>query len=189
MRYFISDTHFDDNRLNLYGRDLVYKSPTEFDDFIINKWNELIKPTDVVYHLGDVAMSLNGLKKVKLLNGKKYLVKGNYDEPETSKYDVSDELLLEYFDVVVPSGFITINNERIYLNHYPTNGKSNYFNLVGHIHGTWKVQRNMINVGCDAWHFQPISEEMIKFQINGIRNYYDQNVYAGEIECNLKYKK
>lgn len=189
MRYFISDTHLDDNRLNLYGRDLVFKTSEEFDNAIIKLWNEIINPTDTVYHLGDVAMSRKGLDKVKLLNGRKYLIKGNYDETETSKYDVSDELLLEYFDHVASSGHITINNEKVYLNHYPVNGKANYFNIVGHIHGLWKVQRNMINVGCDAWHFQPISEEMIKFHMNGIRNYYDQNVYAGELPCNLKYKQ
>ena len=31
----------------------------------------------------------------------------------------------------------------------------------------------------------PISEDMIKFQINGIRNYYDQNVFAGELLSNI----
>ena len=55
-------------------------------------------------------------------------------------------------------------------------------NIVAHIHGTWKVKRNMINVGVDAWHFTPVSEDMIKFQINGIRNYYDENVFMDEIK-------
>jgi len=42
------------------------------------------------------------------------------------------------------------NEEEVYIDHYPTNGKSDIFNVVGHIHGTWKVQRNMVNVGVDA---------------------------------------
>jgi len=38
------------------------------------------------------------------------------------------------------------------------------------------------------WHFQPVSDEMILWQMNGIRKFYDQNVFAGELDCNLKYK-
>jgi len=58
------------------------------------------------------------------------------------------------------------------------------FNICGHIHGLWKVQRNMINVGVDAWHFIPVSEEQIIFYMNGIKKHYDANVFAGELEPN-----
>ena len=189
MRYFTSDIHFDDPRLNLYSRDLVFKSAEECDNNYIKNWNALITDKDTVFVIGDVAMTLKGLEKVKQLKGKKILIKGNYDEKETSKYDVSDELLLQYFDKVITSGYITINNEKVFLNHYPINGSDKYFNLVGHIHGLWKVQRNMINVSMDCWHFTPISEDVIIFTMNAIRKYYDQNVFSGELECNLKFKK
>lgn len=53
-------------------------------------------------------------------------------------------------------------------------------------HGTWKVKRNIINVGVDAWHFIPVSEDLIKFQINGIRNHYDENVFMDEIKISDK---
>lgn len=189
MRYFTSDIHFDDDRLNLFGRDLLFDNKEDFDKHIIKTWNETVKEDDIVFVLGDVALSENGLENIGKCNGIKFLIKGNYDEKETAKYDVSDDLLLKYFKKVAKDGFIKINDEKIYLNHYPTNCKKEFFNLCGHIHGTWKVQRNMINVGTDAWHFKPISEEMIKFQINGIRKHYDENVFAGELEANLKSKK
>jgi len=187
--WFISDTHFDDDRLNLYGRDLIFNNKNEVDDFIIKQWNKNVKKTDLVIHVGDVALSLEGLKKVKKLNGIKWLVKGNYDEKETAKFNISDKILLKYFDSVFKELTIKINDEEIFINHYPTNGKIDKFNIVGHIHGTWKVQRNMINVGCDAWHFTPISLDLIKFQINGIRKYYDENVFAGELSNNFNNQK
>jgi hypothetical protein len=44
-----------------------------------------------------------------------------------------------------------------------------------------------VNVGTDAWHFKPISMDLVLFSINGINKFYDDNVFAGEIIANLKY--
>ena len=62
-------------------------------------------------------------------------------------------------------------------------------NVCGHIHSLFKVQRNTVNVGCDAWHFEPVSINKLLFIINAIHNYFDENVFAGELECNLSNKK
>ena len=35
-RFYISDMHFGDERLNLYGRDLLFQNSKECDDFIID---------------------------------------------------------------------------------------------------------------------------------------------------------
>jgi calcineurin-like phosphoesterase family protein len=185
--WFTSDTHFGDERLNLYGRDLVFNNANEVDAEILKNLQQ-IGENDLLIHLGDVAFTEKGLENLNKINCSKLLVKGNYDEKETSKIEISDSILFSYFDEVVSDAIIEINGEEVYLNHYPTNAKSQMFNLVGHIHGTWKVQRNMINVGTDAWHFQPISLAMIKFQMNGIRKHYDQNVFAGEIAANTDHK-
>lgn len=187
-KFFTSDIHFDDNRLNLFGREVCFKTSEEFDKQIIKNWNEVVGENDKVYYLGDVALSLKGLENIKKCNGIKILVKGNYDEKESAKYEISDDILLKYFNKVYKSGFIKIDGERIYLNHFPNKGKKDCFNIVGHIHEKWKVQRNMINVGIDAWHFYPVSEEQIKFTINAIRNHFDNNVFAGELKCNTDFK-
>jgi calcineurin-like phosphoesterase family protein len=187
-RFFTSDIHFDDSRLNLYGRDLVFANSEEFDKFVIDRWNSVVDKDDLVIVVGDVSMTRKGLDNMKLLNGEKWLIKGNYDNPisdgGTAKYEISDEILYEYFDKVKDQYVITIGDEDVFINHYPTNARQDVFNIVGHIHGTWKVQRNMINVGMDAWHFTPISEDVIKFQMNGVRVHYDQNVFAGELVAN-----
>ena len=187
-KFFTSDIHFDDGRLNLFGRDIVFESSEAFDEQIIKNWNQVVGIKDLVYYLGDAALSQTGLEKLSKCNGKKILIKGNYDEKDTAKFDVSDELLLRYFDKVYKSGYIKLNGERIYLNHFPNKGKTDCFNIVGHIHEKWKVQKNMINVGIDAWHFYPVSEEQIKFTINAIRKHFDDNVFAGELKANTNFK-
>ena len=189
-RFFTSDLHFQDERLNLYGRDLMFKNSQEVDDYIIKIWNDKVNKEDLVIVVGDVSMTKDGLTNLQKLNGEKWLVKGNYDtsveKGGTAKYEISDEILSEYFTKVVDELEIEIDDEKIYINHYPTNRKPKMMNILGHIHGTWKVKRNMINVGVDAWHFTPVSEDLIKFQINGIRNHYDENVFMDEIKISDK---
>ena len=65
--------------------------------------------------------------------------------------------------------------------------KVDKFNLVGHIHGLWRVQRNMINVSVDAWGYKPISVETILTTKNAIEQFYDGNVFAGELDCNTQH--
>lgn len=188
--FFTSDSHFDDGRLNLYGRDLLFKNSKEVDDYIVQKWNETVSEKDLVIHVGDISLTKEGLETLSKLNGEKWLVKGNYDktteEGGTAKFEINDKILSKYFTKIVDELEVEIGGEKIYVNHFPVNAKPDQMNIVGHIHGLWKCQRNSINVGLDCWHFTPVSEDLIKFQMGGIRNHYDQNVYAGELVANIK---
>ena len=189
-RFFTSDIHFQDERLNLFGRDLLFKDSQEVDNYIIDKWNEKVSDEDLVIVCGDVSVTLEGLDNLKKLKGEKWLVKGNYDKSKedggTCKYEISDKVLSKYFTKIVDELEIDIDGEKIYINHFPINRKPQMLNIVAHVHGTWKVKRNMINVGVDAWHFTPVSEDLIKFQINGIRNHYDENVFMDELQIKDK---
>jgi calcineurin-like phosphoesterase family protein len=42
-------------------------------------WNETVKPTDKVYHLGDVVINRKALNIMRRLNGDKVLIRGNHD--------------------------------------------------------------------------------------------------------------
>jgi hypothetical protein len=44
----------------------------------------------------------------------------------------------------------------------------------------------MINVSLDAWNYKLIPEENIKFLYNAIKNHFDINVFAGELDSNKK---
>lgn len=56
-----------------------WNSPEEMDEEMVKRWNETVKPTDKVYHLGDVVINRKALNIMHRLNGDKVLIKGNHD--------------------------------------------------------------------------------------------------------------
>jgi len=183
MIYFTSDWHLGETRLgditkgevNVFFR--YFKSVHEQDKTIIKMVNQHVKPNDILYHLGDVLMtddSCKWLDRVKCKN--KYLIIGNYDEERI-------ELLGNYFDFIKESDLIMGEDcvTPFNLVHKPCDSNPDMFNIVGHIHGLWKVKRNMVNVGVDAWHFKPVSMKEIMFVKNAVdKGFYDENVFYGE---------
>ena len=177
-RFFISDTHFGDDRFNLFYR--PFKTVQEQEDYLVEKWNSVVEPEDEVWHVGDFATTDKELEVVHRLNGKIHLIMGNYDEPRPI------ERLEELFESVQVETQIKLKSGKyVNINHYPNKAVDYGFNIVGHIHSLWKVQRNMINVSCDAWHFTPVSEDEIIFCMTAIEKYYDDNVFAGELHENM----
>ena len=83
--FLVSDTHFGHAGVCRFTRnDGVTKlrpwtDPDEMDEFMIAAWNERVKPTDKVYHLGDVVINRRSLKTLARLNGDKVLIRGNHD--------------------------------------------------------------------------------------------------------------
>src|SRR3712207_7718934 len=82
--YFTSDTHFGHAKmLDLNSR--PYLTVGEMDTAIVNAWNDVVGPEDVVWHLGDFSSYRDGrLDEVFWrLNGKeKHLIIGNHDRSE-----------------------------------------------------------------------------------------------------------
>ena len=50
-----------------------------FRSEMVKRWNETVRPTDKVYHLGDVVINRKALSILHRLNGDKVLIKGNHD--------------------------------------------------------------------------------------------------------------
>lgn len=194
MKFFTSDWHLGENRLGINGtKNLFYrpfKSIQEQNRTIIDNFlTSGFKDGDELWHLGDVVYEWNeevedylSLIRDEFPNSKFNLVIGNYDE---GKLDV----LGKYFDNIVPEhSFFDFDGKNVYLNHYPIICKNKFcpedpyndiysFAITGHIHGLWKVQKKMINVGVDAWHFKPVSEQEIEFCMIACEIYYDNNVF------------
>ncbi len=179
MNWFISDTHFNDPRItpefNPYFR--PFKSVKEQNRTMLDMINANVGKNDRLFHVGDVSVDPDGillLKKVKCKH--RTLVLGNHDVDDPEKMpllmDAFDGHVWEYTDFSPMDG-----SQWLHLNHYPTKAVDDAFNIVGHVHGLWKVQPNMINVGVDAWHFKPVSLDTIKFVMNAIKNDYDKNVF------------
>lgn len=194
MKYFTSDWHFGEDRLGITGKpNLFYrpfKSVEQQNQFIYDSFvDSEFKDGDELWHLGDVAFSLNDetrrylqMLRNKYPNSRFNLIVGNYDEDNLAE-------LRNYFDTIQDQTSLFIGETNYYLNHYPIKCKTALevdstlpvpcydFAITGHIHGLWKVQKQMVNVGVDAWHFKPVSETMIDFAMNACKKFYDDNVF------------
>ncbi len=133
--FFISDTHYKHEApCSIFkkadGSPLRnFSCAEECDQYQEEQWNKVVKPTDKVYHLGDVAMPKAkpaGLEILSRLNGEKVLIKGNHDEFKAEVY-------LRYFKDIRGSHQF----DGILLTHIPVHPESLArwgFNVHGHLH-------------------------------------------------------
>lgn len=186
--WFTSDWHFGDTRLSQLFR--PFKNVEENTKEIVNKHNSKVAIDDLVYVLGDSLYREADpnifLPIINSMNGRKILLRGNHDR------SFSDEMLLNYFEEIIPEGEsvkIQIEGIECNLNHYPSKGVENAFNLVGHIHSAFKIQLNMLNVGVDVNHFYPIESTTIKTIYDCVCGIYDEDTFASKFACNSYYSE
>lgn len=83
--FLVSDTHFGHAGVCRFTCDdgvtkiRPWTDPQEMDEAMVKAWNERVKPTDKVYHLGDVVINRKALGILHRLNGDKVLIRGNHD--------------------------------------------------------------------------------------------------------------
>ena len=165
MNFFISDMHF--FHKNLLGKNdfapRLFASVEEMNQQLINSWNKVVKETDHVYHLGDLAMhpqyekgSQDILELVQQLNGTIHLIKGNHDSRAffryLEKHHPGNKVGSKKFYFYDVGTIIKFNHQQYYLTHYPMLLGSNdsIRNLHGHIHHYSVPIGNDVNVGVDA---------------------------------------
>jgi calcineurin-like phosphoesterase family protein len=97
--FLVSDTHFGHAGVCRFTRnDGVTKlrpwdNAEEMDEAMVQAWNERVRPTDKVYHLGDVVINRRAMKTLSRLNGDKVLIRGNHDIfPDTEYREYFREL-------------------------------------------------------------------------------------------------
>ena len=142
--FLVSDTHFGHTGVCRFTRnDGVTKlrpwdSPEEMDEAMVKAWNERVKPTDKVYHLGDVVINRKALGTLRRLNGDKVLIRGNHDIFKDEDYRAHFRELRAYH---VMNGMI--------LSHIPVHSDSlGRFGV--NIHGHTHSNRVMKARGVDA---------------------------------------
>lgn len=177
MRYFTADWHLGDDRLELMGRNPPFYSAREAAEKLIQYTLNVVRErTDTLYFNGDICYKPDYIEYLQYLPVcKRILLRGNHDR------QFSDKELSKYFDEIIPEekGIeLVINNVDYYITHYPTQGHPFRFNLVGHIHGIWKCQLNMLNVGIDVHQFRPIDENKVEFYYKAIHEFYDRDAWA-----------
>ena len=138
--FLVSDTHFGHAGVCKFLREdgtklRPWDDPNEMDEHMVKVWNETVKPTDKVYHLGDVVINRKALSLLHRLNGDEVLIRGNHDIFRDEEYRVHFRELRAYH---VMNGMI--------LSHIPIHTESlGRFgvNIHGHLHSN----RVMINNG------------------------------------------
>lgn len=130
-RFFTSDTHFGHKNIIRYA-DRPFADYDEMDWRIVDTWNSMVGATDVVYHLGDVALGpserWDGI--LNSLNGYKVLVVGNHDRifagEKPRQREKWDEKYHEWFDEVVDNyrGLWLDDGTIVDLSHFPYDGDS-----------------------------------------------------------------
>jgi calcineurin-like phosphoesterase family protein len=183
-KWLTADLHLGEDRFEVMGR--PFTSRGEMIDHMAMHHNFLVKPEDEVYVVGDVCYQKTPefLHNIQRFNGIKTLIRGNHDRVFT------DEQLEPYFVNIIPDGggiAIDIQGIPCYITHYPTEGKPDRFNLVGHIHTAWKYQLNMFNVGVDVNHFRPVDLDRVPFHLEAVSKYYDQDVWVAYGPLNAPY--
>ncbi len=160
MIYFIADTHFNHANIIKYCN-RPFDNINEMNEYIIKKWNSVVKNVDTVYHLGDVGFgSLQEVKGlVQRLNGTKILLRGNHD----FKIGVNTWKEIGFSQVYKKK--IILDN--LLLTHAPSEEvEKSKINIFGHIHDKPLDERfdkkNHICVSCDVIDYTPISIEIIQ---------------------------
>lgn len=163
--FFTSDTHYYHKNIIKYSS-RPYKDVDEMNESLIVNYNSVVRPTDTVYHLGDVSFGKDKETETVLrrLNGSKHLIFGNHDKSLRKNKD----LLSKYFGSVNDYAEIDVNGQKIILCHYSFRvwNKSHHgsWNLFGHSHGSLYDDPNLLSmdVGVDPNGYYPISFEEVK---------------------------
>lgn len=177
--WFTSDTHFGHDKDFLFG-------PRGFDNWlehgeaIVDNWNTLVAPTDVIYHLGDMMLTASNedqsIEWISSLRGKIKWIGGNHDTKRRIEKVLEANKNIEFIGY---ADLIKIEKNKFFLSHYPsiTSNFDDYkkdltYNLFGHTHQKEKFygeNSNMFHVGLDSNGLKPVNIENIIEELKNAR--------------------
>src|SRR3990167_11474373 len=158
--FLTSDHHWGNTNIIKYSN-RPFIGPLEMDKILIENWNNVVKPQDSVYHLGDLTFStfqpyLENL--LKSLNGKIFLIKGNHDYFAKKSYsNFRFEWIKDYYEL----GY---DSRKVIMCHYPIlswrNMRHGSFHVHGHSHGRLNELNKSVlrlDIGVDSFNYSPIN--------------------------------
>jgi len=134
------------------------------EEGLIDNWNSVVGPDDVVYNLGD--FSLRGPKHkdwyqelLSKMNGRKILILGNHDYLKPFQY-VECGFESVHTSIILPvKGWTT---QYVLLAHDPAISVAmpkNMMMFCGHLHDSFRKlidPRKILNVGVENWDYTPL---------------------------------
>ena len=154
--WVISDTHFGHENIIKYCN-RPFKSLEEMHEYIIDKWNSVVKDGDKVYHLGDVYFSDKG-KILHKLKGQKRLILGNHD-------NAKDNYIQKFFKKILmwrmfPEFGLLLTHVPVYDKIFNDKVRKN---IHGHIHNNnYIVDERYKNVSVEVIDYTPINIEELR---------------------------
>ena len=152
---FTADTHFGHANIIRFC-DRPYRDTFHMDESLVENWNQVVKPGQIVFHLGDFGFKGSAGKLGRLyerLNGKIILIQGNHDHPKT----------LKMFSEIHDLAEVHVGKQRIILCHYAMKvwpaSHHGAWHLHGHSHGTRpeRLNQKVLDIGVDSWNWAPVS--------------------------------
>lgn len=184
--FLTSDLHLMHNKDFLF-RPRGFTSTEEMCEAIVERWNSIVHEGDVVYNLGDIALSDTGaaISYLQRLNGQQIWLRGNHDTVNKIEYILDSCPNIQLLGDLDTSYATVIKSGKwsFYLSHYPTLTVNNepwrkVANLCGHTHtqDVWfDWDKSCYHVEMDAHDCYPVNIEEIKADI---REKYDlKNMY------------
>lgn len=164
-RFVISDLHLGHANMMMFKRDdgtplRPFKNVDEMDQTIIDNWNKVVGPHDIVYNLGDVVIARKNLVKLHALNGRKRLIRGNHDIFKLKDY-------LPFFEDILG---VKVTDDFI-MSHIPLHPESLgrfKFNVHGHLHARsvldnfGKPDLRYLCVSVEHINYTPMNVEKVK---------------------------
>lgn len=170
-RFFTADWHLGSPAIIDYCK-RPFKDVNHMNKLLIHNANMRAKKTDTIISVGDMisygcSKGIEGLRVkyqdyVSQINATFINVEGNHD-PNNKVKSICNFMLTN------------IGHYNVSIAHYPTNQLKfniptlpNHIHLCGHVHTNWKHKtiNNIlnINVGCDQWNYNPVSDsEIIRY--------------------------
>lgn len=170
---FTADSHFGHRTIikPTMARPRPFASIEEHDEALIAAWNAVVRPDDLVWHLGDFAYKCDVVYAASVrarLNGRIRLVRGNHDAlAERLEWDGPIVDVQRVF--VQDPGMAEIR--KLWCSHYAHRSWPHAWHgdlhLYGHSHGTLPGTRTSLDVGVDCWNWAPVRLEEILVRLAG----------------------
>lgn len=165
-KWFISDTHFFHANMLKFkddGGGLIrpFTDVKEMNEYMVMKWNSVVKDNDNVYHLGDVTFDygkeFNQL--MSRLKGRKRLILGNHDK-------IKGTNLMDWFEKVdLWKGFKEGNFTASHIPLMLQSLRDGAYNVHGHVHQNSLNNPNYINVSVEVRDYTPVNIDEISAEI------------------------
>jgi len=170
-----SDSHFGHKGvLRLVNR--PFADVREMDEAMIVRWNAVVAPDDIVYHLGDFTLAGPRIaaEYAARLRGRLYLVPGSHDRRWTKgRVGYLPIHTMYQAPVLVGEPMMTIRPDGknlFVLCHYAMRvwPKSCYgsFHLYGHSHGRLPGLGRSMDVGVDCHDFRPLRLDAVLVKLD-----------------------